>query len=155
MARVTVEDCVEKVESRFELVAVAAQRAKAIASGAPLTIDRDGEKNSVLSLREIASENVSTAELREQLVQSFQKPSEFDDVIEGGADEQSEGASLIEQEISDIPVEQEAAGDAVVEGEEPLEGDADDGAVKAAPADAAADQTDEGMFADENIEVDD
>ncbi len=81
MARVTVEDCVEKVESRFELVALAAQRAKAIASGAAITIDRDNDKDSVVALREIAQETIKASDLRNVLLQSFQKPTETEEEI--------------------------------------------------------------------------
>ena len=73
MARVTVEDCVEKIPNRFELVMTAAQRARKIGSGAALTIDRDNDKNPVVSLREIADETVSIADLQEELVRSHQR----------------------------------------------------------------------------------
>jgi len=73
MARVTIEDCVGKIPNRFELVLLAAQRARAIASGAPLTVDRDNDKNTVVSLREIADDTVQPVELREDLVVSMQR----------------------------------------------------------------------------------
>jgi DNA-directed RNA polymerase subunit omega len=73
MARVTIEDCLEKVDDRFELVALSAQRARDIASGAELTIDRNDEKDTVISLREIAEETVSVDSLRENIVTSHQK----------------------------------------------------------------------------------
>lgn len=73
MARVTVEDCVEIVPNRFELVMLAAQRARRIGSGAQLTIERDNDKNPVVSLREIADGAVSTDDLREDLVRSHQR----------------------------------------------------------------------------------
>jgi DNA-directed RNA polymerase subunit omega len=60
MARVTVEDCIDKVENRFELVLLASHRARMISSGAPLTVDRDNDKNPVVALREIADETVAT-----------------------------------------------------------------------------------------------
>lgn len=71
MARVTVEDCVEVVPNRFDLVVVAAQRAKQIASGAPLTLDRDNDKDAVVSLREIADKTVDTDTLREETIVSY------------------------------------------------------------------------------------
>ena len=74
MARVTVEDCIQEIPNRFDLVITAAQRAKQIASGVPLTIDRDNDKDSVVSLREIAEEAIDIENVREELVQSFQKP---------------------------------------------------------------------------------
>ena len=73
MARVTVEDCILEVPNRFELVLLASQRAKQITSGNPLTIDRDNDKDSVVSLREIADKTVSLPQLEEDLIQSFFK----------------------------------------------------------------------------------
>ena len=73
MARVTVEDCIDKVENRYELVLVAAQRAKDIAAGSMITVDRDNDKNSVVALREIAEEHVDIADLQRSLVQGQQK----------------------------------------------------------------------------------
>ena len=79
MARVTVEDCVDKVPNRFELVILAAHRAREIASGAPLTIDRDRDKNPVVSLREIAEETQPSADLRERMIESHQTQIEVDE----------------------------------------------------------------------------
>lgn len=79
MARVTVEDCVDKVPNRFELVMLAAHRAREIASGAPLTVDRDKDKNPVVALREIAEETQSADELRERLIESNQSEIEVDE----------------------------------------------------------------------------
>jgi DNA-directed RNA polymerase subunit omega len=79
MARVTVEDCVVKVPNRFELVLLAAQRARQITSGAPLSIDRDDDKNPVVALREIADETVGLPHLREAVVRGMQKHVEFDE----------------------------------------------------------------------------
>ncbi len=79
MARVTVEDCVEKVPNRFELVALAAQRARHISAGAALTVDRDDDKNPVVSLREIADETVQLDELKEDLIKSLQRHVEQDE----------------------------------------------------------------------------
>lgn len=73
MARVTVEDCVEKTETRFELVMLAAQRARRIGTGASLTIDRDDDKNPVIALREIAAETIGVEELKEELTKSHQR----------------------------------------------------------------------------------
>ena len=78
MARVTVEDCVDKVPNRFELVMLAAHRAREISSGSPITIDRDNDKNPVVSLREIAEETQSADELRERLIESNQTQIEVD-----------------------------------------------------------------------------
>jgi len=79
MARVTVEDCVQKVPSRFELVLLAAQRAREISSGAPLTIDRDTAKDPVVALREIADGTITPDELREARIRTMQRYVERDE----------------------------------------------------------------------------
>jgi DNA-directed RNA polymerase subunit omega len=79
MARVTVEDCIDKVENRFDLVLLAAHRARTISSGSPITIDRDNDKNPVVALREIAEETVSPGDMHEELVHSLQKYVEVDE----------------------------------------------------------------------------
>ena len=79
MARVTVEDCVVKVPNRFDLVLLAAQRAREITSGAPLTLDRDDDKNPVVALREIADETVALDHLQDSLVRGMQKHVEIDE----------------------------------------------------------------------------
>jgi DNA-directed RNA polymerase subunit omega len=78
MARVTVEDCVEKIPNRFDLVLIAAQRARQISGGAELTVDRDRDKNPVVALREIAEDMVSPDELQDAIVTSLQRV-RFDD----------------------------------------------------------------------------
>ena len=79
MARVTVEDCIDKVENRFDLVLLAGHRARLISSGQPITIDRDNDKNPVVALREIAEETVVPDDLREDLIHSLQKYVEVDE----------------------------------------------------------------------------
>lgn len=79
MARVTVEDCVEKLPNRFELVMVAAQRARKIGSGAALTLDRDNDKNPVVALREIAENTVDVEELKEEIIRGKQRIIAMDD----------------------------------------------------------------------------
>ena len=79
MARVTVEDCVIKVPNRFDLVLLAAQRAREIASGAPLTVERDDDKNPVIALREVAEETIALDQLRDSLVRGMQKHVEMDE----------------------------------------------------------------------------
>jgi DNA-directed RNA polymerase subunit omega len=79
MARVTVEDCIDKVENRFDLVLVASHRARMIASGQPITIDRDRDKNPVVALREIADGTLQPEDLREDLIHSLQKHVEVDE----------------------------------------------------------------------------
>ena len=72
MARVTVEDCIEKIDNRFELVMIAAQRARSLSSGAELTVERDNDKNCVVALREIADETIEIKQIEEDLVQGLQ-----------------------------------------------------------------------------------
>lgn len=79
MARVTVEDCVLKISNRFELVMLAAQRARNISAGAAITIDKNNDKNPVVALREIAEETVQLDELEEALVMGLQRFVETDD----------------------------------------------------------------------------
>ena len=79
MARVTVEDCIDKVENRFDLVLLASHRARMISSGSQITVDRDNDKNPVVSLREIAETTVSPGDLKEDLIHSLQKYVEVDE----------------------------------------------------------------------------
>ncbi len=78
MARVTVEDCILNIPNRFDLVITAAQRAKQIASGVPLTVDRDNDKDAVVSLREVAEKTIDLSMIQEEIIQNFQKKSGFD-----------------------------------------------------------------------------
>ena len=97
MARVTVEDCVDKVPNRFDLVLLAAQRAREISGGAELTIDRDRDKNPVVALREIADETVRPIELKETVISSLQRvlPDDDDEIDEIGSLSQSAEALRI------------------------------------------------------------
>lgn len=79
MARVTVEDCIDKVENRFDLVLLASHRARMISSGSQITLDRDNDKNPVVALREIAEETISPGDLKEDLIHSLQKYVEVDE----------------------------------------------------------------------------
>lgn len=79
MARVTVEDCVDKVPNRFELVMLASHRAREISSGSPITVERDNDKNPVVSLREIADETQLSDDLRERMIESHQTQIEVDE----------------------------------------------------------------------------
>lgn len=79
MARVTVEDCVDKVPNRFELVLLAAHRSREIATGSPITVDRDNDKNPVVALREIADETQGVDDLRERMIESNQTQIEVDE----------------------------------------------------------------------------
>ncbi len=100
MARVTVEDCIDKVDNRFELVLLASHRARLISQGAQITIDRDNDKNPVVALREIADETLSPGDLKEDLIHSLQKHVEVDEpeaeapeMIDRGSAETAEAAS--------------------------------------------------------------
>ena len=97
MARVTVEDCVDKIPNRFDLVLLAAQRAREISGGSELTIDRDRDKNPVVALREIAEQTVKPKHLQESLVTGLQKilPDDEDDADEIGSLSQSAEALRI------------------------------------------------------------
>jgi len=99
MARVTVEDCVDKVPNRFELVMLASHRAREIAAGAELTVDRDNDKNPVVSLREIADETQTADELRERMIESHQTQIEVDEP------EEDSMALLMGAETADKPAD--------------------------------------------------
>ncbi len=101
MARVTVEDCVQIVPNRFELVLLAGQRARMISAGAPLTMDRDRDKNPVVALREVAAQTVTPEDLREELIRSQQKfleTEEGEEKLEIEAAEEA-GDTLTEEEL--------------------------------------------------------
>jgi DNA-directed RNA polymerase subunit omega len=104
MARVTVEDCVERIPNRFELVMTAAQRSRDISAGAPITLERDNDKNPVVALREIADLSIDLEKLQEDLVRSLQKIQEIDEPEE---DEPMEAmaAALVGQDggFEDMP----------------------------------------------------
>ena len=93
MARVTVEDCIDKVENRFELVLLASHRARLVSQGAAITIDRDNDKNPVVALREIADETLSPDDLKEDLIHSLQKHVEIDEPEPDPASIAAAGAS--------------------------------------------------------------
>ncbi|KPN63984.1 DNA-directed RNA polymerase subunit omega [Aliiroseovarius crassostreae] len=97
MARVTVEDCVDKVPNRFELVMLASHRAREISAGAEITVDRDNDKNPVVSLREIAEETQTADELRERMIESHQTQIEVDEP------EEDQMALLMGAEAADKP----------------------------------------------------
>lgn len=94
MARITVEDCVLKIPNRFDLVLVAAQRARDVSAGATLTLDRDNDKNPVVALREIAEETVEPETLRQSLIQSLQRHVEQDEPEDEDPDVLSLGQGL-------------------------------------------------------------
>jgi len=153
MARVTVEDCVIKVPNRFELVLLAAQRAREITSGAPLSLDRDNDKNPVVALREIADETVGLLQLRDAVVRGMQKHVEIDEPEETHeleVDPASFGvaaplASLAgEDESEDAELAELAAGEEDVEapGEEALDDEFSDDLDPPLTEDLLADEDD-------------
>ena len=112
MARVTVEDCIEKIPNRFDLVLAAAQRARHISTGNPLTIDRDNDKNPVVALREIADETIDPDKLRDDIVNGLQKltnnefvEDEEDDILE---DNTLEDNYTINDELSEFRMNNES-----------------------------------------------
>ncbi|MER0239291.1 DNA-directed RNA polymerase subunit omega [Fulvimarina sp. MAC8] len=102
MARVTVEDCVDKVDNRFELVLLASHRARQISQGNPITVDRDNDKNPVVALREIADETLSPEDLKEDLIHTLQKHVEVDEPEDTRPAERSE-APAPQAAIQDKP----------------------------------------------------
>ena len=95
MARVTVEDCIEKISNRFELVMTAAQRARQVAAGAPLTVERDNDKNPVVALREIAEETIDIKEVEQSLIRGLQKHVDFDEPEEEDVMELLEAEQMV------------------------------------------------------------
>jgi DNA-directed RNA polymerase subunit omega len=142
MARITVEDCVLKVPNRFELVLLAAQRAREISAGSPLTLDRDNDKNPVVSLREIAEDGVQVDVLNANLIQNLQKHVEKDEPEEDNLDLLAAGDDLIgvESPSRRSLVEEEIADEVLAVGNDALGIDAEeDVADEAAEAEADAD----------------
>lgn len=153
MARVTVEDCIEKVKDRFELVAVAAQRARNVQAGDPLTIERKGEKNTVISLREIALGSVKVDHLREDLVTGYMHQRNMDEDVH-------EELAVDISRLEDVQ-ELEAAEEELPEGEFEEEAE-EEAALDAAEEEElinklADDLGDEGdySFEDENVDEND
>ena len=114
MARVTVEDCILKVPNRFELVLAASQRAREIGSGAEIMVDRDNDKNPVISLREIADTDISLEGLNEALIKNHQKVIEIEedeedviDVMEGENEWEAVASEAVEEAIADGNMQEE------------------------------------------------
>lgn len=141
MARVTVEDCVEKVPNRYELLMVAAQRAKDIESGAPLQVDRDNDKDSVVALREIAEGKVSIEDLQKSLVMNLQK---FVEVEE--PEEEELEIIAAEKELSEL--------DSQFDSSMLLDADLND-SMQIHDDDDALDLDDDGVAADEDFDDED
>ncbi len=127
MARVTVEDCIDKIDSRFELVMLASQRARKIGTGAPLTVEKDNDKKTVISLREIAGETISSAELKEEMIQSYQRflPQDPEEEIIDLMDGEKEWGEMADSAASGMYASEEIA----TEGED----DKDEGETKEDP----------------------
>lgn len=140
MARITVEDCVLKVPNRFELVLLAAQRAREVASGSPLTIERDNDKNPVVSLREIADGTIQVDDMYQHLLQNLQKHVEKDEPEEDNPELLSVGDDLIGLETRRSLIEEEIADEVLTVGGQVLIGaDDDEGEVDAMSGEAVAD----------------
>jgi DNA-directed RNA polymerase subunit omega len=107
MARVTVEDCIDKVDNRFELVLLAGHRARQISQGAQITVPRDNDKNPVVALREIADETLSPDDLKEDLIHSLQKHVEVDEP-------ESDGQELTDQSAAKASADADEPEDTVV-----------------------------------------
>jgi len=130
MARITVEDCVLRIPNRFELVLTAAQRAREISAGGVLTVDRDNDKNPVVSLREIAEETVDIEELKQDLIQSLQRHVEQDEPEDEDPDLLTLGEGLGAMKPEDALarkslIEEEIAEEVLTVGEEAIEEGAD------------------------------
>ncbi|MGH6973651.1 MAG: DNA-directed RNA polymerase subunit omega [Stellaceae bacterium] len=134
MARVTVEDCIVKIPNRFELVLLSAQRARDVAGGAPLTVDRDNDKNPVVALREIADETIAIKTLEENLVKGLQKHVEIDEPVE---DQEIElGTQLgLGSDIAQVPGT-EGAALAEAQGDEAVDEDLEKDVLEAAEDEA-------------------
>jgi len=102
VARVTVEDCIEKVENRFDLVLLAAHRARMVSSGAQITVPRDNDKNPVVALREIGDGTISPEDLQEDLVHSLQKYVEVDEPEETAAPMIGGGGGMTDDESVEL-----------------------------------------------------
>lgn len=128
MARVTVEDCVLKVPNRFELVLLSSQRAREIGAGSPLGVDRDNDKNPVVSLREIADTDISLENLSESLIRNHQKVIEVEE-------EEEDVIDIMEGESEWAAVANQAAESEVGEGMQEETGDEDAAATETADED--------------------
>jgi DNA-directed RNA polymerase subunit omega len=131
MARVTVEDCILQVPNRFELVMLAAQRARAVSAGASLTVDRDNDKNPVVALREIADKTIELDQLRQSVVNGLQRHVEVDE-----PEEDNMAALMTGREWAGVPQAEDEATDgmSVVDADEADEVDEPDVAADEAEA---------------------
>jgi len=139
MARVTVEDCVDKIENRFDLVMLAARRARQLGSGAPLEVDRDDDKNPVVALREIAGEKLELDSLQEELVRTHQR-------VQTVEEDTSELAQLMESERSWLDEQQALAAPEPVE--DPEDGEPEERSAEEEAMHASDEEGDEPLLAD-------
>ena len=166
MARVTVEDCVLKVPNRFELVLLAAQRAREITSGAPLSVDRDDDKNPVVALREIADETVGLDHLKNSVVRGMQKHVEIDEPEETHEVEldttlfgvaapsvliEAEDVEAEDVEAEDVEAEDVEAED--VEAEDVEEEDAEEAVVEEEELDEAEEIAEDMLEVEEDVDL--
>ena len=101
MARVTVEDCIEEVPNRFELVVLTSERARNISSGAPLTVERNNDKNPVIALREIAAGNIDIEKLRDSQIANLQKNNKLDDITDENLYAENQDSVVLEADYAD------------------------------------------------------
>ena len=149
MARITVEDCVLKIPNRFDLVLVAAQRARDISAGAALTLDRDNDKNPVVSLREIAEDKVDLDALRQAVVQGLQRHVEQDEPADEDPDLMTLGEGLGAMKAEDAIarktlIEEEIADEVLTVGEGAFEAGADEAGFTEESSDSDESSSDEG-----------
>ena len=149
MARITVEDCVLKIPNRFDLVLVAAQRARDISAGEALTLDRDNDKNPVVSLREIAEDKVDLDALRQAVVQGLQRHVEQDEPADEDPDLMTLGEGLGAMKAEDAIarktlIEEEIADEVLTVGEGAIEAGADEAGFTEESSDSDESASDEG-----------
>ena len=101
MARVTVEDCIEEIPNRFELVVLTSERARNISSGAPLTVERNNDKNPVIALREIAAGNIDIEKLRDSQIANLQKNNKLDDITDENLYAENQESVVLEADYAD------------------------------------------------------
>lgn len=151
MARVTVEDCIDKIPNRYDLVLISAQRAKDISNGSPILVDRDNDKNSVVALREIAENKVSIEDLQKSLVIGLQKYVEVEEAEDEEVEilsAEKELAGLDEQFSSDMISDEDLENSMQIQGGE----DDDDLDLDADTDTTDFDMYDDGEFGDESFD---
>ena len=145
MARVTVEDCIDKIPNRYDLVMISTQRAKDISSGSPITVARDNDKNPVIALREIAEETVSVEDLQKSLVMGLKKYVEIEEPQEEEMEIMAAERELAEldEQFSGVLLESEVAEGMQISSDEDID------------FDAAMDEGDEDFDGEDDLGFDD